>query len=528
MTGILGCLFLLLELQDVIAAREKLHSQDPQERIAAATALGRLGPAGKEAAADLCRAFTDQDEGVRCAAKRALRRIGPAVIPELRKALTDEDPCVRRLAVMTLGELGPASESAVVDIGRLLWGKDDRLWPSAVEALGDIGPAAVPELRKALGNTASDIRQSAAETLGEMGPAAADAVPDLRKATRDGEQIVRYVAVRALGDIGPAAKDAVPDLREALHEDLLRRQATKALGKIGPAAQDAVGDIRDLLRHDSEYVRSAAARTLGEIGPAAIAAITDLRKALRDDSVQVQVAAAFALAQVSPENTGEAVRELGRHLDLMWADASHQYAASALGKLGPTAKGAVGDLRRALAGPRESFCSGGGYCWFLPMVWALGEIGDPAQDAIPDLRAIVNERPIPEKAFLRLTAAGALVKLDPATASVSLGVLRAALADSSLHYEAAWSLGQLGPAAKGAVPDLCKMLAERDLILDKRPTDSLVPLSPGQDAAEAAAKALGLIGRSAREALPALRVATCDDSRDVRRAAAEAIKAIEH
>src|SRR5205085_4604058 len=101
-------------------------------RQAAATALGQIGPAAREAVPALTPLLRDPDGDVRSAAFQALGRIGPAAaaaVPALVEALADP---ARR---------GPAAE-----------------------ALAAIGPAAVPELRKAA-SAGDEATRGAAEAL---------------------------------------------------------------------------------------------------------------------------------------------------------------------------------------------------------------------------------------------------------------------------------------------------------------------------------------------------------------------------
>src|SRR4051794_23754237 len=76
----------------------QLRDESPAVRLAAAYALGQLGPAAKDAAFELAKLLRDPDAGVRRAAASTLCRAGPAakdVVPELAKLLRDPDAGVR-------------------------------------------------------------------------------------------------------------------------------------------------------------------------------------------------------------------------------------------------------------------------------------------------------------------------------------------------------------------------------------------------------------------------------------------------
>ena len=86
--------------------RAALHNPWPSVRTSAAKALGRLGPAAKDAAPDLRRCLADPSSDVRTAAAMALGFFGPVAkdaIADLQQtAQTDIDPKVREAAAAAL------------------------------------------------------------------------------------------------------------------------------------------------------------------------------------------------------------------------------------------------------------------------------------------------------------------------------------------------------------------------------------------------------------------------------------------
>ena len=82
-----------------------LSDQQKDVRIAAAWALGDIGPGAHRAVVPLAEALGDPSPGVRAAAVRALAQIGEAAkpaIPYLTKALQDKDETVRDYAAEAL------------------------------------------------------------------------------------------------------------------------------------------------------------------------------------------------------------------------------------------------------------------------------------------------------------------------------------------------------------------------------------------------------------------------------------------
>lgn len=160
-------------------------------------------------------------------------------VPALVAALRDPDPTVREQAAVALGRLGPAAREAIGPLVATFSDEDLYLRGAAAVALGQIGSDAVPALVRALGDTSGDVRWSAAIALGRLGSQARDAVGALITALSDADENVRWCAAVALGAIGPAAREAVPVLTEALHDrdESVRCGATLALGQIAPGGR---------------------------------------------------------------------------------------------------------------------------------------------------------------------------------------------------------------------------------------------------------------------------------------------------
>lgn len=230
----------------------------------------------------------------------------------------------RRAAATLLGKIGPAAASAVPALVEALQdngGCDVR--SDAAEALGSIGPlaaSAVPALIKALNdlNVYYEIRTAAAQALGKIGPAAA-VVPALvgvltnGDGTADADQ-VRYFAAQALGNIGPSAASAAPVLVAALRDKgssgSAVGSAAGALMKMGASAAYVLPDLTKVLRDSllqrwtgdswsspepDRVARSSAAKVIvnmGLVAPAVSALAESLAKSANPGSAK-------ALAELS-------------------------------------------------------------------------------------------------------------------------------------------------------------------------------------------------------------------------------------
>jgi HEAT repeat protein/lysophospholipase L1-like esterase len=332
-------------LPDLVSA---LRGSDDREKVAAARAVGRLGPKAADAVPALVGLLEDRSPSVRAAAARAIGPIGPrapAASLALVERLRDDDERVRWRSVESLKEL---ELDPAVCLPSLLAVLGDPRAPGREEAarvIGGLGPAAtpaVPALMAALADPAASVRGRAAWALGQIGPSAKDAVPALVRAFADPE--IRWWAVDALQGLGPAAAPAVPALVQTLRDPSgnVRWRSTLALGAIGPAAKEAVPALVEAARDDREYVRLAALTALAAVGTDPRVAEPAYRHALRDPIARVRTQAAVSLGELGP-----AAADAAADLTTRLSDDDpgvRARAARALGRLGPLSPA----VRRAL------------------------------------------------------------------------------------------------------------------------------------------------------------------------------------
>ncbi len=412
--------------------------------------------------------------------------------------------------------------------------KDAELRQRAAVALGLIGtPTAdiVPALVAALKDEKPEVRQGAAEGLAWMGPPAREAVPALVTALKDEAADVVTAACTALARVGDtgaapalllalqsrhdkvansagealwhlAAKDraVVPALIllvKGVRKETLR--VRNLLASLGPTA---VPDLITALHDDDAAVRQAAAEVLGMIGPPARKAVPTLAGALKDKSPLVALAAALALATVDPTRAREAVPLLTDSLD-------NPYAAEALAEIGPDARAAVPALIVALK-PRQGVADNDAVRGAARH--ALACIGPPAVPGLSDTLKDKDEGVV----ILAAEALGSI--LPPQKEAVS--ALRAALKRDRAHTSAyAFALGEIGPAAREAVPDLTPLLADDALRpqvavalmrIDSEQAKKVVPAlvedlkSLDDSRRKGALLALENLGEAAKPAIPAL------------------------
>jgi HEAT repeat protein len=236
----------------------------------------------------------------------------------------------------------------------------------------------------------------------------------------------------------------------------VRLEAVKTLGKMGTEMQQIANVLAIKLQDNDVTIRIAAAEALGDIGPSAYLATPQLVKALQDKNTDVRRQAAYALGQIGSKAKG-AVPALTKALtdDNLVV---RQRAAAALGMIGPEAKSAVPALVRLMQSPQEGVpVEDSGQ---LDAVIAIGDIGPAAKDAIPALMTSIK---VGEQ-HMRLLALRSLAKVAPHDQAL-MTLLKTWLKGNSLPMRraAVGALGELGPDAKQAVPDLIEAAGAKDI-----------------------------------------------------------------
>jgi HEAT repeat protein len=312
-------------------------------------------------------------------------------------------------------------------------------------------------------------------------------------------------------------------LRSGAEETRVAALAELLKPEADPAPHLAAVDA--CLDHPSETVRHLASVVLGRVGAPAVGSL--VRALSPAQPIPVRTAAALGLAGVGPD-AAPAVRELCRSLTSS-NETLRTTASVALSKIGAPA---ASSLRLMLRFTDQAVVAAA--------VSALGFIGPPAAEVIPDLDVLAAGAPLP----LQLACAAALVSAsgDPAR---GLPVLLRALgyADPEIRKQTLERIAELGEAGHSALPHVLacvddpsadvRAAAALTLGRVRAPADRAVaPLAMLlEDSAPAvrlnAAIALSGFGREAVAALPKLRARAQDPDASVAAAARAAIETIE-
>jgi HEAT repeat protein len=275
----------------------------------------------------------DADPNVRVAAAEALGRIGGAdAIAALRRALERRERLLQLAALDGLGRAG--AHLGVDELAPLCL--EPTLRAAALEALGRSGDrAAAGPLAAALTDAARSTREAATRALAQLATSVEGtlevsideaALPPLTAVLLDGAAAVRRAAATLLGLSGH--KDAVRPLALSLGEPELRAAASGALVALGAVAvQELVALAPDLdprLRADVFQILARLHAAVQD-RPARVL----LEESLRDEDSDAAAAAAETLGVLGDkESLPSLVRALERERPVAAA------AAGALGRLG--------------------------------------------------------------------------------------------------------------------------------------------------------------------------------------------------
>jgi HEAT repeat protein len=285
-------------------------SNNAKIRLASAWALDQLGEKASKAVPELIQNLSHGENYIRKASVEALGSIGKsasAAVPMLIEKLADNSREVRIASTEALKNIGAADKSDIKDLIALLSHENARIREGALEALGKMGAAAssaVPQLIKALGHEDEAIRDINKAALEQIGKASTAELPMLIDLLSDKDARVKQGVLEVLGNMGIEASRAIPYLITGVtDENVVIRSATEnALEKIGVADKKDLGKLLDLLNHKDAKVRQAVIEVLGNMGKEAISAIPYLKKQLEDNSNSIKHAATVAIDKiVSPE-----------------------------------------------------------------------------------------------------------------------------------------------------------------------------------------------------------------------------------
>ncbi len=378
-------------------------------RTAATHALGEIGTAAKNAVPALIEELQFRNR----AAPQALLKIAPqsedvlkALIAALLDSRKDQDSeTLRHQVVMSFHIAKPKSEKLDEVLKGIAEGNESENLRQAARAVLLMPQPVSPQLRSLL----------------MPGPFTKSDIPKLVQAIKDNPD--NYPMARALTTLGPeAAALAVPILMDIVQNKKSIFNASPfqhlcLLGEFGTNATPAVPLLIRYAQSDDLPAATTSLRSLGQIGPAAISAKPFLLSIINDANPRLLYEAANALWQV--DNS-----EINRVLPLFLA--------------------ALNDNTRNIAFE----------------ISVLGQMGPQAKAAVPRLLELMQI-----KGDSRLSAASSLVKIQPDLTAQAIPVIIEELGNLNFYFRlaAAKTLGEIGSAAKAALPELKRLASSGQL-----------------------------------------------------------------
>jgi HEAT repeat protein len=473
-----------------------LTDADAQVRWAAAYALGHMGPAALPATGNLWQATCDRDVDVRCAALVALRTVSVtkhrAELPSLRECLRCSIAEVQSEAVATLAAV-------------------QARWTDAEKS------RILPDLASLFETANDDLRLEIAMLVGDFGLSSGPMISQLADAVDDLDEHVQAASLRALARFGDQLSQRWPQL------DSQQRQTLRHSGEVAASAL-----ARDRTNAEEGHRLADHLRRLLNQSTAETADDTS-SQAQSEDHAESLPSATLPSPAVAADDTWIAVCGVLLVCLGIWGLREHWArwrAASSTASVEPTPVADSGKLsRESTQTPQASPA--------LSIAVANSHSAVQASST-REVSGSVSETPVPVAPRIASLATFQVTSVDehsqtsgidsdwlrrqvpdftppntePENPQLWVSLLQQELSDPSpkTRARAAFELGQMGPAAQGALDQVARLVSDPDVSVRRH-----------------AASALGGIGSDTDVALNALRKALQDSDASVRRCAITAL-----
>jgi HEAT repeat protein len=413
-------------------------------RVQAARMLAQLGPDAHKAGTALIRALNDFDPFIRDAAASALGRIGPAAKEAAPACITLLERQNRAASAA-----GPWSSSARASGRSRAASRDAYGGPFDFLSLGRQRLLSEHPFGYGFGNPdpyahlRPNYPHDAAYVLSRIDSEARSALPILREMARDPNHPGRLAAALAIWRSGGDSPDLVPAFAAALQMHIrtagsetvpLSRDIHECLAELGTQLKPAVGVMAEWLKQPfaQQQDQVAVINALGRLGADARSQVDLLRPMLQGEHWHAtrRVAAALALFQIVGERDGafavlrEVFLGLEEHASLYYrpdlSDTARVHAARALGVLAASDERARSLLVEAAKGDENPYVR-------VAALETMARRKETHAAAMSGLCAVLRHR----DSGVRLAAASACGRLGPLARS-SARALRATAEDGQL------------------------------------------------------------------------------------------------
>ena len=389
------------------------------------------------------------------------------LVPLLAKGLAATNATMRAVSAVMLSQLGAAAEPAL---------------PALIASLEDLTPG---------------VRAGAMQALGKLGPKAAPAVPSLVRRLKEEplEEMFVWNVARALGQIGPPANEAVPTLLQMAKETkgYNRSWLLGAVVAIDPQNPELVPVLLSVLKPDGKtndgshptsedrngrreetHGRYYAARLLGNLGPAVASALPALRQMmLEDEALEPRLETMEAILKIAPQQGAELVPVMIEALG--WGESdSHRTSAIVarlLGQIGPGASAAVIPELVKLLDDKKVLAR-------LAAAEALAKVSPEHKvECVATLHHLMEGN---YGLSFRFRTIKGLWHVAPDDPQIMPGLIKLLLPNNEFPAdEPVQLLGEMGPTAQAAVPQLRALLEGRDWRLRRAARDVLERMEGG-------------------------------------------------
>jgi len=276
-----------------------LSSEVPELRMAAASALGKLGETS--AVPPLVNQLTDEDPQVRVRCCAALAQLDhPKAVPALIERLSDPDGEVRMEAAVALASIG--TDQALAALLDMLDDNNTAIRRIAASSLGEAGSvSAVQPLADALADPSSAVRSAAVFSIIEL----------LSNApTRQSHQI-RDTVVSELQNSDSATVQPLIEILDESTQTRQQRNAAWFLGRVVDEPDDKTIEVLvDALESDDNSTAQFAATSLSEIGGEPVE--DELLDFVGDETngEEARAKAVYVLGQVGGQRSADKIQQL--------------------------------------------------------------------------------------------------------------------------------------------------------------------------------------------------------------------------
>ena len=275
-----------------------LSSEIPELRMAAASALGKLGD--ESGINPLKGTLSDADPRVRQRVCMALGEINhPSAVPALIDRLSDPNGQVRHEAAISLSAVG--TDQALAALKSMMDADNTAIRRIAASALGEAGTADVVEpLAAALNDPDEGVRSAAIYSIIEL----------LSNVDTQKSHSIRERIVNELQDAGDATVQPIVEILEESSQKRQRRNAAWFLGRVvNEPNRKTVDVLVDALESDDTQTAQFAATSLAEMGGELVE--DELLELVQDDAPDdARAQGVFILGKIGGERSRDVVENL--------------------------------------------------------------------------------------------------------------------------------------------------------------------------------------------------------------------------